>query len=277
GERAVACDWAAVMSPLLPLRPLPRLALACRSAPDGAVPEPPAAAVSAPTAAAVPPRGEADPDAPAWNCSARVELSSLWASVRRNHDADGDGRVTTAEYTRGQIRFANYDRNGDGTLDASDFPTDTHFNGFSHMILEDADADGDEAVTTEEWWDFCATMDGDGNGTVSQAEAAEVLGPWSADWPLFLLSFDQDGDGDFDAHDLEVTFADQDYDGDGVLEGKEMSGWVRTVERPEDDPPAVGDAAPDFELTGAGDPGRVFRLSDAVRERPVALVFGSYT
>ncbi|MEM1452486.1 MAG: hypothetical protein AAF957_08400 [Planctomycetota bacterium] len=197
--------------------------------------------------------------------------------MRRNHDTDGDGTVTAAEYARGEVRFANYDRNSDGALDASDFPTDTHFNGFSYMILENADADGDEAVTLEEWWDFCGSMDGDGDGSVTQEEVAAVMGSWTDDWRLFLLSFDQDGDGDFDEVDLEVTFEDQDYDGDGVLEGKEMSGWVRTAERPENDPPAVGDAAPDFELGHAGEPGRTFQLSDAVRERPVALVFGSYT
>ena len=37
-----------------------------------------------------------------------------------------------------------------------------------------------------------------------------------------------------------------------------------------------GDVAPDFELERHGEPGTV-RLSALWRERPVALVFGSYT
>lgn len=40
---------------------------------------------------------------------------------------------------------------------------------------------------------------------------------------------------------------------------------------------AVGDAAPDFELPRLGDGGVTVRLSSLVAERPVALVFGSYT
>ena len=40
--------------------------------------------------------------------------------------------------------------------------------------------------------------------------------------------------------------------------------------------PAVGDAAPDFELPLLGDKGRV-RLSSFRGDKPVALIFGSYT
>ncbi|MFN0100676.1 MAG: hypothetical protein ACKV2U_01160 [Bryobacteraceae bacterium] len=39
---------------------------------------------------------------------------------------------------------------------------------------------------------------------------------------------------------------------------------------------AVGDAAPDFALPTA-DRGRVVKLSEEWRERPVVLIFGSYT
>ena len=41
--------------------------------------------------------------------------------------------------------------------------------------------------------------------------------------------------------------------------------------------PVVGDAAPDFELPYLGQTAKTMRLSDVLRERPVALVFGSYT
>ncbi len=41
--------------------------------------------------------------------------------------------------------------------------------------------------------------------------------------------------------------------------------------------PVVGDAAPDFELPYLGETAKKVRLSDVLRERPVALVFGSYT
>ncbi len=41
--------------------------------------------------------------------------------------------------------------------------------------------------------------------------------------------------------------------------------------------PVVGDAAPDFELPYLGEAAKTVRLSDVLRKRPVALVFGSYT
>jgi hypothetical protein len=41
--------------------------------------------------------------------------------------------------------------------------------------------------------------------------------------------------------------------------------------------PAVGTPAPDFALPLLGDPARIVRLSSFRDERPVALIFGSYT
>lgn len=229
------------------------------------------------TPEADPPPPETAPQDLGWSCSPRVELSSLWEHLSIKYDSDGDGRVTAGEYTRGEVRFANYDRNEDGVLEEADFPTDTYFNGFNHMLLEDADADGDGELTPDEWWAFCGELDANGDGRVERDEAAVVMGGWTSDWRLFLLSFDQDSDGDFDEVDLELTFLDQDYNGDGILTGKEMSGWVRTAERSDDDPPAAGEAAPDFELPFADDPSRSFRLLENRAGRPVALVFGSYT
>ena len=212
-----------------------------------------------------------------WQCSSRVELSSLWAEVRDRHDHNGDGQVTLAEYDRGEVRFRNYDRNEDGLLDSSDFPEDAHFNGFNPMILGHADSDGDQQVTRAEWSAFQASLDADGDGRVVKEEVQQGIGGWTSDWPLFLLSFDQDGDQDFDEADLEMTFRDRDYNGDGVLAGAEMAGWQPTVQYERIEPPAPGEIAPDFELAYAADPARSFRLHDPARTRPVALIFGSYT
>lgn len=212
-----------------------------------------------------------------WQCSSRVELSSLWAELRDRHDANRDGRVTLEEYSRGEARFRNYDRNDDGLLNAWDFPSDTYFNGFNHMIVGRADADEDEQVTWQEWQAFSGSMDVNGDGKVERPEVQAVMGGWTNDWPLFLLSFDQDGDGDFDQTDLEHTFRDQDFNGDGTLVGKELGGWQATTERPEGEPPAVGEMAPHFELSYAADPEQKFQLIDPQRTRPVALIFGSYT
>lgn len=213
----------------------------------------------------------------AWDCSSRVELSSVWTTLQERHDANGDGQITAEEYARGEVRFANYDRTGDGVLDASDFPSDTWFNGFNAMMVRNADADADQQVTTSEWQAFEAGLDPNGDGLCTPEEVTAVMGPWTEDWPLFLLSFDQDGDEDFDREDLAMAFRDQDYNGDGVLAGAELSGWQSTQQRRDGEPPAPGEMAPDFELDYAAFPGRSFKLRDASRTRPVALVFGSYT
>ncbi len=215
--------------------------------------------------------------ATSWSCSSRVELSSLWGHLRDKYDADGDNRVTAAEYTRGEVRFANYDRDGNGTLEPVDFPEDTYLNGFNHMILRHADSDEDEQITRAEWQAFIAAMDPDGNDWMTADEVRAVLGRWADDWRLFLLSFDQNGDGVFRRDDLEITFRDQDFDGNGVLTGRETAGWDVAMEQPEEEPPAVGDPAPDFELPYAEDSERSFQLATGAPGRPVALIFGSYT
>lgn len=46
--------------------------------------------------------------------------------------------------------------------------------------------------------------------------------------------------------------------------------------RPQDKAPALGAAAPDFDLEVLGRKERV-RLSDACKDKPVVLIFGSYT
>ena len=131
-------------------------------------------------------------------------------------------------------------------------------------------------LTRAEWEAFTAAMDPDGDGEPEREGVVAVMGGMAEDWRLFLLAFDQDADGDFDAVDLEMTFADQDFDGDGTLRGKEMMGWAPTGDFRRQEAPAPGSAAPDFTLgyaDGSGD----FTLQDPERARPVALIFGSYT
>jgi len=211
-----------------------------------------------------------------WTCSPRLELSQVWSFLADKYDHNHDEQITTAEYTRGTTRFQNFDRDDNGVLEASDFPKDTFFNGFSHMILQEADANSDQQVTGEEWSAFGRRLDGNGDGRMEAAEVGAVLGTWASDWRLFLLSFDQDGDGSFAPRDLELTFRDQDFDGNGSLTGKEMAGW-QPVAEDRGDAPARGTLAPDFELPFAGDRSKTLRLHDAIKTQPVALIFGSYT
>lgn len=48
-------------------------------------------------------------------------IETVWAYLRERYDADEDGRISAAEYTRDAEQFAHWDVDGDGTLSAADF------------------------------------------------------------------------------------------------------------------------------------------------------------
>lgn len=54
---------------------------------------------------------------------------SAWDLVRSEHDRNKDGKVTAAEYPRGEERFQRLDRNGDGALTEADFEGDARGEG----------------------------------------------------------------------------------------------------------------------------------------------------
>jgi hypothetical protein len=74
-------------------------------------------------------------------------------------DADGDGKVTPSEWQRSETLFAEYDKNGNGTIDMDERP---------------------QMPTAE-------LMDADGDGKVSESE---FVGP-----PAFFQQLDKNGDG----------------------------------------------------------------------------------
>ena len=102
---------------------------------EPSAPEPDAARASA---AAIPaPRDDASAEsAPAADASrepspepssfdpleaTRSAPASAWDFYRDRYDADHDGRVTRAEYTRSELGFQHLDANGDGVVSAEDF------------------------------------------------------------------------------------------------------------------------------------------------------------
>jgi Ca2+-binding EF-hand superfamily protein len=215
---------------------------------------------------------------PTYGCGSRVELAKVWRVLCTNHDRDADGTITKDEYPRGDARFANFDRDGDGVLTARDFPAGAFVNGFNSWLVRMADGDRDGKVARAEWDAFAKALDADADGVVSPDELAAKVGPSAAqDFDLFLLSFDQDLDGRFTPKDLAIAFADLDVDGDGILAGKETERWRPTAARPSGPLPKVGAAAPPFDLPRADDPKQRIALASFRGQKPVALVFGSYT
>lgn len=51
----------------------------------------------------------------------RGDPQAVWTRLAREHDKNGDGTITAAEYGRGDEPFKNLDRNGDGKITSSDF------------------------------------------------------------------------------------------------------------------------------------------------------------
>lgn len=113
-----------------------------------------------------------------------------------------------------------------------------------------------------------------------------------------LEHFDADEDGVLTKEEYKgdkERFRRMDANGDGKVDGKELEAIKERMkkfggrrpngrggrgggsrERGEDNSPAVGKAAPDFTLKLLGQKAKV-RLSEQCKDKPVALIFGSYT
>ena len=95
---------------------------------------------------------------------------------------------------------------------------------------------------------------------------------------------DMDSDGEVTGGEYMKFFAKADQDGNGsidqkeliILINKERQERVAAARRQEVGGPDVGQKAPDFNLRRLHGEGSV-KLSDVIGEKPIVLVFGSYT
>jgi Ca2+-binding EF-hand superfamily protein len=211
-------------------------------------------------------------------CGGRVKLENIWKALVRLHDKDGDGRITKKEYTRGDKQFTNHDRNWDGVITADDFPTGRFWNGFAPGIARRADRNRDGVVTKKEWKAMTSMLDRDGDGEITMVEFGKIAPPEVAGKPkIVALSFDQDGDGKIEVSDFNLLFVDLDRDSDGELAKNEMRRNQSLLTRSKIGLPKLGKTAPDFALPRLDDAKSIVRLSSFKSDRPVALIFGSYT
>lgn len=208
----------------------------------------------------------------------RVKLERVWTFIQQRYDTDRDGQVTTVEYARGEVQFANYDLDGDGLLTEKDFPDEVWYNGFGPGAAREADLDRNREVTREEWQAYLNKLDPDEDGEMTQAEFGRVYSPeMAARMSIVALSFDQNLDGKVTRADYALLFGDLDRNQDGVLSGAELQPKAGVGSGPTRPAPAVGEVAPDFELPLADDAEQTVRLSSFRNAKPVALIFGSYT
>ena len=112
---------------------------------------------------------------------------------------------------------------------------------------------------------------------------------WSIDAEALtklVRQYDKNGDGKVQKAEYPRTaegFANLDRDGNGVIDRDDLAARAPRAQpqpllrRPQQTPPKVGDAAPDFDLPMLGMKDKTVKLSSFRGDRPVALIFGSYT
>ncbi len=142
-------------------------------------------------------------------------------------------------------------------------------------VLGASDTDRDGKVTPEEWTAWLASLGANQDGVVPAGKiempGGRAPGPAQGRRGGGGPSLDRDRDGKIELTDLEKAHGVVDSNGDGTLDAEELGGDKAQSGAP------VGKKAPDFDLASAKDPERRVRLSSFAGERPVALVFGSYT
>ncbi len=217
-----------------------------------------------------------------------THLDSAWDFYRLKYDLDESGDVTEEEYGRGKDAFGRLDVNDDGKLTTEDFQQATRMDRMiaTVTLLRYFQSDADLSLTLEELDAHFGRIDRDDDGQLTEAELETVrrekkdlITPGIPRMPDGVRSFkslamlaDADRSNGISADELAAFFSSADPDGDGVWkqEGPRMSGPPRVTG------PAPGTDAPDFTLRppDGGDP---VTLSSFKDEKPVALIFGSYT
>jgi Ca2+-binding EF-hand superfamily protein len=223
----------------------------------------------------------------------------VFAHLLSRYDRDGDGVVVVAEYRRGPEAFARLDRDGDGRLTVGDFaaegrrlramaPKEIRRLRAVHLIAwyfqDDAEPD---QVTADELERSFTAFDRDRDGRIGRSEfernakeraargrrpAGEHLGLLEVEttdpWERTLLGVDENDDGFLTLGELRAFHADN-ADNGGAWAFEDAGLPAATVS-------LAGREAPDFTLARQDGSGTA-TLSSFAGDRPVALIFGSWT
>ncbi len=224
----------------------------------------------------------------------------IWSFLKEKYDKDGDGQVAKSEYDRGEEKFARYDKTKDGVLTDADFTRKSRRNNAGRMITmvggqvaRAADSDKSGSVTKREWQGFVAAVcHEDGSLDVDalvkkipqQSQGGQRgqggqrrgrRGGFRMSPAMLDRMMDFDESGAFDRADMSALFVKMDKDEDGTIGKAEMPrSRTRGAQKPVF---KVGDDAPDFDLPLQSNPQKSVKLSSFAGNKPVALIFGSYT
>ena len=233
--------------------------------------------------------------------------TDVWAHLSRSYDKNDDGKVTKDEYSRGEAAFGNLDRNDDGVLTEADFERRSRggrgggrgggrnmSRSIGVMVARVADLDENGEVTITEFKALIVSVSDD-DGTIDQEALVEKIpmrggrggrggqrggqgGGNDRMIRMMISALDKDQNGDIESEDLMKIFAELDRNKDNTLARDELGGNRRGGGRPaRSELPQAGEAAPDFELPYADDKDKTIKLSSYAGQKPVALIFGSYT
>jgi len=204
-----------------------------------------------------------------------------WAYLAATYDRDHDRRVTRAEYGRDDAAFARLDRDGDGAVTRADFERDLVLPPdlvIPMLVIEIAAGPDEESVTIARALDAFSALDRNGDGRVDRAEYQSVArehAPGVDRFGTLLAGVDADRDGLVARPELERWLERRDADHDGRIVRREriapgpppVEGFIERRER---------ERAPDFTATALSG-GTPVALDSLVGEKPVALIFGSFT
>ena len=214
-----------------------------------------------------------------------TEETTVWVFIQARHDVNRDGAVSLEEYQRNHEAFVRLDRDGDGVLTAEDF---RRAGGMTARVAQmtvmryfQDDEDPRDLKLVELTVRFDVhDADRDGRFVREEFEAADVprrpgtmraMPPGMDPYGALLEVADTDASGTLSKEELVVFFKARD-DGDGVWQMRRPQ--RRPAARPTGAP--EGRPAPDFTLHDPDEENPV-TLSAFAGDRPVALIFGSYT
>ena len=227
----------------------------------------------------------------------------VWKQLSQRFDTNSDATITRQEFGRSDQAFNNLDQNSDGKLTAIDFPESKSGGGrasagerIARQIVGNADKNEDDQVSKAEWSQLINTVSTGSDAPISDSvliELAPVRTRRSSvserrkkrQLDSIKRALDQNDDDTINTTELHVAFTLLDKNQDTTVDASELgisSGnrrGQRRNRRAAGVLPKVGSVAPDFSLpyVDAKPDSKAVTLSSFKDDRPVALIFGSYT
>jgi Ca2+-binding EF-hand superfamily protein len=226
-----------------------------------------------------PPSQKPAPEDPA--AVLRRHNDEWWNFLAATYDRNHDGRIEPSEYGRDAATFARLDRDHDGVITRADFDRDIVLPAelvLPMMLNKLAGERNAESVAIDEALAAMMRLDANGDGRIDRAEFEKGVPPYMPGvdtFATFLSGMDEDHDGLLSRAEIERWMARRDSDHDGRLARRERIGEGPA---PAEGfiPPRDREKAPDFTAAPLAG-GAPVALSSLVGERPVALIFGSFT